>query len=148
MTLDQPVARFNVLVEDTAATLQGDALDRMGSQSIEGTNFVRFARNDVGLGAHVVVAFSRSAAGLTSWWWLVVGLAGAAMVGGLLVAWRRARPVPASAIPADADTLAAQIAALDAAFESCADATPADRDAYQQRRADLKSRLQDMLARR
>jgi hypothetical protein len=148
LILDQPVARFNVLVEDTTATLQGDALDRMGSQSIEGTNFVRFARNDVGVGAHVVVAFSRSAAGLASWWWLVVGLAAAAMFGGLVVAWRRTRPVPASVIPADADTLAAQIAALDEAFEQRPEATPAERDAYQRRRADLKSRLQDMLSRR
>jgi hypothetical protein len=148
MTLDQAVARFNVLVEDTAATLEGDALDRMGSQSIEGTNFVRFARNDVRPGAHVVVVFSRGAAGLTSWWWLVVGMAAAALFGSLVVAWRRTRPIPGSVIPADADTLAAQIAALDVAFEGRTDATPADRDTYQRRRAELKAHLEQLLLHR
>jgi hypothetical protein len=146
MTLDQPVARFNVLAEDTAATLEGDALDRMGGQSIEGTSFVRFAKNDVGPGVHVVVAFTRGAASLASWWWLVVGLAAAAMLGGLLVVWRRTRLVPASMIPADADTLAAQIAALDEAAEQRPEATAAERDAYQRRRAELKARLEDLLS--
>ena len=145
MTLDQPVARFNVLVEDTAAALEGGALDRMGSQSIEGTNFVRFARNDVASGAHVVVVFSRAAAGVASWWWLVVGIAGAAMAGGLVLAWRRTQPAPVTTLPTDPDALAAQIAALDTAFENRTDATPADRDAYQRRRAELKARLEETL---
>jgi len=148
MTLDQPVARFNVLVEDTAATLEGSALDRMGSQAIEGTNFVRFARNDVASGAHVVVVWSRGGAGVGSWWWLVVGMAAAAMSGALVLAWRRTRPAPAAAVPADPEAIAAQIAAMDAAFEGRSDATGADRDAYQRRRAELKSRLEQLLLHR
>ncbi len=106
---------------------------------------VRFARNDVASGAHVVVVFSRAAAGVASWWWLVVGMAGAAMAGGLVLAWRRSQPAPVTTLPADPDALAAQIAALDTAFENRTDATPADRDAYQRRRAELKARLEEIL---
>jgi outer membrane murein-binding lipoprotein Lpp len=148
LTLDQPVARFNVLVEDTAATLEGDALDRMGSQSIEGTNFVRFARNDVGSGTHVVVTFPRGTPELAAWWWLVVGMAAAAMFGGLIAVWRRTRPAPVSVVASDAATLAAQIAALDEAFEQRPEATSAERDAYQRRRAELKAHLEQLLLHR
>ncbi len=148
LTLDQPVARFNVLVEDSSAALEGTALDRMGAESIEGTSFVRFAKSDLASGAHVVVAFSRAATAPASWWWLVVGLAGAALLGGLVLAWRRTRPAPATSVPADPDALAAQIAALDAAFESRTDATASERGAYQRRRAELKARLETLLTRR
>jgi hypothetical protein len=75
-------------------------------------------------------------------------MAAAALFGGLVVAWRRTRPVPASVTPTDAGTVAAQIAAMDQAFESHPDATPADRDAYQRRRAQLKAHLEELLARR
>ena len=147
MTLDQPVIRFNVLVEDTAARLEGGALDRMGSQSIEGTNFARFARNDLASGAHVVVVFSRGAESLANWWWLVVGMAAAALAAGLVFAWRRTGPVPAAVLPANPDVIAAEIAAMDAAFETRTEATPSDRAAYQRRRAELKSRLEALLSR-
>ncbi len=148
LTLDQPVARFNVLVEDSAATLEGGALERMGNESIEGTSFVRFARNDLAAGRRVVVVLSRTAPGVGIWWWLVPALAAAALAGGLVLVWRRTLPSPAIGVPANPDAIAAQIAALDAAFESRPDAAPAERGAYQRRRAELKARLEDLLARR
>lgn len=148
LRVDQPMERLNVLVEDSAATLVGDALDRLGSETIEGTSFVRFARNDVPAGAHVVVNFPGAGFSAGNYWWLVVGLAGAALLGGLVLAWRRTLPTAATAVPADPEVLAAEIAALDAAFEQRAEATPEERAAFQRRRAALKARLEELLSRR
>ncbi len=147
LTLDQPIARFNVLVEDSAATVEGRALERVGSEMIEGTSFVRFTKNDLGSGARVVVQFSGSAPGAADWWWLIVGLAGAALAAGLAWAWRRTQPAAATGAPDDPEALAAQIAALDTAFESRTEATAQERGAYQRRRAELKARLEALLAR-
>ena len=52
-----------------------------------------------------------------------------------------------SAAGADPDRLAAEIAALDAAFEARGGATAAERAAYERRRAELKARLEELLAR-
>ena len=148
LTVDQPVARLNVLVEDSAATSAGDALERVGSEMIEGTSFVRFARNEVAAGAHVLVQFPRARFSAGNLWWLVVGFAGAALAAGLVLVWRRTLPAAAEAGPADPNLLAAEIAALDAAFEQRPDATSEERAAYQRRRATLKARLEELLSRR
>ncbi len=145
--VDQPMERLNVLVDDSAATLVGDALERVGSETIEGTSFVRFARNDVAAGAHVLVRFPRAGFSAGSLWWLVVGLAGAALAAGLVLAWRRTLPV-ISPLPGDPNVIAAEIAALDAAFENRADVTPEERAAYQRRRSALKAGLEELLSRR
>lgn len=147
LTLDQPVTRFNLLVEDSGATVEGGALERVGSELIEETSFVRFAKNDVGPGTHVVVRFSGSTSGAGSWWWLIVGLAGAAMAAGMAWAWRRTLPSAATGVPADPEVVAAQIAALDAAFEGRTNATAPERSAYQRHRAELKAQLESLLAR-
>lgn len=147
LMVDQPVERLNVLVEDSAATLAGDALERMGNETIEGASFVRFARNDVAPGAHVLVRFPRAGFSAGSLWWVVVGLAGAGLATGLVLAWRRTQPAVATALPADPNLIAAEIAALDAAFEQRPDPTPEDRAAYQRRRAVLIARLEELLSR-
>lgn len=146
LPLDQAVGRVNLLVEDSAATLEGDALDRMGAELIEGVSFQRFARSDVAAGTPVSLRFARGRFAPASLWWVVVSLAGLVLLSGLMLVWRRTR-VPADLGPASSDpaVLAAQIAALDAVFEARADPSPADRKAYQRRREWLKSRLQDLL---
>lgn len=148
LTADQPMARLNVLVEDSTAELAGDALERVGSEMIEGTSFVRFAGNDVPAGARVLIRFPRGTFSPGSLWWLVVGSAGAALLAGLVLVWRRTLPAAAAtALPADPQVLAAEIAALDIAFEQRTDATSQERAAFQRRRAALKARLEELLSR-
>ena len=61
----------------------------------------------------------------------------------------RTRPrAPVGVASADPDALAVQIAALDAAFEARPDATAAERAGYQQRRAELKAHLEELLSHR
>ncbi|MBI2404069.1 MAG: hypothetical protein HYV20_15300 [Gemmatimonadetes bacterium] len=147
LTVDQPIARLNLLVEDSAAQLVGDALERVESEMIEGTSFVRFAGNDVVAGAHVLVQFPRGRFSLGNLWWVVVALAGAALAAGLVLAWRRTLPAAASPLPGNPNVIAAEIAALDAAFEQRPEATPEERAAFQRRRAALKARLEELLSR-
>ena len=61
---------------------------------------------------------------------------------------RRTLEVLAAVRGADPDALAVQIAALDAAFEARPDATAAERAGYQQRRAELKAHLEELLSHR
>ena len=148
LPLDQPIERLNLLVEDSAATLVGDALDRLGSETIEGTTFERFAKTDLVPGARVLVRFPRAGVSAGNLWWLVVGLAGLGLAAGLVLAWRRTLPAAATPLPSDPNLLAAEIAALDAAFEQRPDATSDERSAYQRRRAMLKERLEELLSQR
>ena len=148
LRVDHPVTRFDVLAEESGATLEGDALEALGSETIEGMSFVRFARSDLAAGTRVVVNFPRGAFVLGRYWWVLIGLAGVALAAGLVAAWRRSGPVAAGAVPTDANALAAEIAALDIAFEQRPDASTEERAAYQRRRAALKACLEELLSRR
>jgi hypothetical protein len=148
LRVDQPIARLNVLAEESGTTLEGDALETMGTETMEGTSFIRFARNDVAAGTRVVVTFPRGALSPGRYWWVVIGLAGLALGAGLVAAWRRTAPAAVGVVSSDPNVIAAEIAALDAAFEDRADAPPEERAAYQRRRATLKARLEELLSRR
>jgi len=142
----QPVRRMNVLVEDSTAVLESGGLSRVGDENIQGESFLRFARENVPAGTDVAVRFASRHVGLAGMWWLIVGAAATILGAGLVLAWQKTRPpVLASAAGADPDALAAEIAALDTAFEARGDATAAERAAYQRRRADLKARLEEVL---
>ncbi len=148
LRLDQPVSRMNVLVEDSTAALEGGGLKSVGSENIQGESFLRFTRDDVPAGTSIAVRFGRRHLGLAGLWWLIIGAAATILGAGLVLAWRKTRPpVLAGAASADPDVLAAEIAALDAAFEARGDATAAERAGYERRRAELKARLEDLLAR-
>jgi hypothetical protein len=148
LPVDQLVGRLNLLVEDSSGALEGSGLARAESEVLEGVKFARFTKDSVLPGTPVSVRLAASSFAAGSLWWIVVGLSGLALAAGLLLAWRRTREAtrlaPASADP---ELLAAQIAALDAAFEGRKAATTAERSAYQRRRALLKSRLEELLSR-
>lgn len=142
LRVDQLVGRLNLLVEDSAAALESGGLDRVESEVIEGVKFARFTKDKVLPGTRVSVRLAPAGFVAGSLWWIVVALSALALAAGLLVAWRRTRETirlaPASSDP---ELLAAQIAALDAAFEGRTDAR------YQRQRALLKSRLEELLRR-
>lgn len=148
LTLDQPVGRFNLLLEDSAASVSGAGLQRMGTETLEGRRFQRFARDDAPAGTQLAVSLPGAGWQVARLWWLVVGLAAAALGAGLVAAWRKTRPVPVPTAGRDPSVLAAQIAALDATFAAGEPATEAARLAYQRRRAALKAELEARLAER
>ncbi len=136
--IDQNVGRLSLLVEDTLATLVDPTLVPGGREGLEGSVFVRFGRDSVAAGTPVAVRFSTVPTSVTDWWWVVVALVALTLTGTLVWWWRSSAGFESD----DPQTLAAQIAALDAAFDG------RETDAYRRRRAEWKRRLTDALARR
>ncbi len=134
--LAQPVARFNVLLEDTTATVEGP-LEARGVEELDDLVFRRYAADAIAAGAPVDVRFAQPPFRVADLWWLLVPVAALALFGGLYLWWRRT----GGAIGADdPDVLAARIAALDEQYAG------ADDESYRKRRAVLKARLQAALS--
>jgi len=139
--IDQPIGRVSILLGDSAATIVGPSMPLLGVEDLGGTPLRRFGADSVAAGTALSIRFPRRARTAGSLLvWLLVPLAGAAMVGVILVWWRRS----AGGLPAtdDPTSLAAEIAALDAAWNGREDAE------YERRRAELKRRLEAALASR
>jgi len=142
--VDQPTARLEVLVEGANATADG-SLEAAEPMEIENRTFSRFAAGPLAAGVAPAVRLNGPSG--RGPWWIAVVLAGVVMAGAMVMAIRR-RPsaTPDRAVPAETDespdTLIAAIVALDARYEHRrAEVSPAEWAEYQQRRADLKSRL-------
>ncbi|HEX2781428.1 MAG TPA: hypothetical protein VHM30_18135 [Gemmatimonadaceae bacterium] len=145
---------LEVLIEDPAGTATGAGLGEVDPVNVDGRRFRRFTARDVEPNAVFRIAIAGDSAIPRRYYIMIVALAlGAAML--LVLArstWRRGRArAPVRSEPAwanDPDALARRIAALDAEFERVP--TPSDeaRETYELRRADLKARLADALARR
>jgi hypothetical protein len=148
LVLDQPVERFNLLIEDSLAAVGGGGLERLGTETIEGQAFQRFARTNLAAGTQISIALPSPGWQAARLWWLVVGLAGSILAAGLVIAWRTtrpARPALGGIAARDPSVLAAQIAALDAAFAAHPGAGEAARAAYEHQRAALKAALEALL---
>lgn len=140
--IDQPIERFNVLLEDTAAAVEGPVI-LQGMEELEQLSFRRYAAQNIGAQTNVTVRFVTTSSTPSELWWIIVPLVVLTLVIGFLAWWRRTGSLPVSASPStDPDTLAAQIAALDKAFEARSD----DPD-YRERRAALKRLLVEVLRR-
>ncbi len=135
---DQPVGRVNVMLEDTTATVEGP-VTLSGVEELERLLVRRYEGEKIAGGA-VVVRFGQAPFSPAAYWWVPVLIAALAMAGSLVWWWRRTQAAPVAAD--DPQVLAAQIAALDAAF------TDVDSDEYRRRRAELKDRLSRVLKER
>lgn len=136
--IDQPINRLAVLLEEGAATVESGDLAATGLVDLGGTPVRRFEAQDLQAGAAVTIQFPRSFAPTTAVLWFVVPL----IALGFMVVfyrWRQRQPAPERAADDDPASLAAEIAALDAAHAN------AQTVAYRKRRAELKSRLQRAL---
>jgi hypothetical protein len=132
--IDQPVARLNVLLEDTTAVVAGPVIPA-GWESLQGAPFRRFAGDTVTAGQTVTVRFTAAGgppADIVMW--VLVPLAAIVLGGVLLRWWRLDRGAAAPAVD-DPRALAAEIAALDSRYAGRED------EAYHAERAKLKSRL-------
>jgi hypothetical protein len=141
--LDQPVARMNVLAQDSSATLSGAGLVAEGWSDLEGLRLQRWTGFDLAAGTRIVLALP---AGRPSLDWAVVVVAALAAVGmtaGFAWWWRRHGSAAPGATAADPGALARQIAALDREYAG----RETDED-YRLQRATLKAQLAAMLAKR
>jgi hypothetical protein len=139
--IDQPIGRVSILLGDSAATVAGASVPLLGVEELGGTPLRRFGADSVAAGTPVSIRFPRRPRPAGSLLvWLLVPLTAAAMVVVILV-WRR-RSAGAPVASADPATLAAEIAALDAAWKGSEDAE------YRRRRAELMQRLEAALASR
>lgn len=161
--IDQPTARLEVLVEDTRANASGAALEGGDPLQLQGRTFRHFSSARVVRGETATITFGapQSHANLA---WMAIALSALLLAsGGWLAARRRAlaggpaAPAAArAAAGADAggaepgrDALLRQIVALDERFASRqAQTPPAEWAEYQTKRAALKARIAEGLARR
>lgn len=145
---------LEVLVEDSLGVASGAGLSEVDPVNVDGRHFRRFTARDVAPSsvARVVIAtpprISRGS------FIAIVALAlGAAMLVVLArTTWRGRRTTMVGeyepAWARDPDALARRIATLDRDFERDASPTPEARETYELRRAELKARLADAIARR
>ncbi len=144
-TAENYIDRLNVLLEEDEAMVAGPAFRFVGLDSLGESSFNRYAAGGVEPGAVVTLSLPRPPRAprvlsgavvlLTAvvfvaafWWWM----------------GKRRNPAVARVV---SDDLARQIAALDRAFENKgANVTTEERAIYEQRRAELKARLSEVLA--
>lgn len=133
LSLDQPVARLNVLAEDTAARLISGPLEPAGIAELELARFARFTGNALEPGTSVVLELDSAPFSPASWWWLIVVAAGIVLAAVLL---RLNRAVPSAA------SLEVQLKAIEQVLaEPPAGLSAAELAAYRKRRAQLQERL-------
>lgn len=145
--VDQPLGRFQVLIEDPAVEMLGGPLRAEGPEFMEDVRFMRFDATDVPGGADASFRLSGRSMSLSVLLWIILGLSAFAMAV-VFTVWVR-RPPGAARHASDSDTLAAQIAALDEGFAAKgASPSDAERVRYEQERNLLKTELTGALARR
>lgn len=146
---------LEVLIEDSLGVATGAGLSEVDPVSVDGRRFRRFTARDVAPTSVFRIEIARPSRLSRSAFIAIVALAlGAAMLVVLArTTWRRGgrgggagEYEPAWA--RDPDALARRIAALDAEFERNPAPSPEARETYELKRADLKSRLADAIARR
>lgn len=150
IALDADVPVMEVLVEDPRGTAVGAGLAEVDPVQVDGRPFKRFLGQDLKAPTTLTLtAPGESGSGSSLRVLLVVTAVGAAMLLGLGMAFmrrgpsafaRRREPTP--------EALAAEIAALDAAFEQVANPTEEQKAEHYLQRAQLKGRLSAVLAKR
>jgi hypothetical protein len=145
---------LEVLIEDSLGVASGAGLVEVDPVNVDGRHFRRFTARDVAPSSVVRVVIATPSRISRGAFIAIVALAlGAAMLVVLARStWRgrRARGGAPYEPPwaSDPDALARRIASLDAEFERAASPTPEARETYELKRADLKARLADAIARR
>lgn len=141
---------MEVLVENPRGSAVGAELVEVEPVSVEGRPFKRFlAQNVVGPTTAVISSPRATAATRRMRVLLVVVGIGASMLLGLGMAFARKGPKAfARTREARPEALAAQVAALDAAFEAIASPTEEQKAEHYLKRAQLKGRLSAALAKR
>ena len=149
--IERPTELFEVLLEEPDGRATGAGLAAQGPVEAEGRTFQRFLAQGAPANAVATVTIEDRGGSSRTLYILLVALAvGVAMLIGLARAFTRR--ASSTVVPRlgddDPDVLARQIAALDATYEADGAKDDAARAAYEERRARLKERLSNALARR
>ena len=146
---------LEVLIEDSLGVAVGAALSEVDPVKVDTRRFRRFTARDVSPTSVIRIEIATPSRLSRGAFIAIVALAlGAAMLVVLArTTWRRGggSATTAQYEPAwarDPDALARRIAALDAEFEGVVSPAPEARETYELKRADLKARLADAIARR
>jgi hypothetical protein len=150
VALETDVPVMEVLVEDPRGTATGGGLTEVDPVQVDGRPFKRFLAQDLKAPATLTVrAPGEDTAGAKGRVWAIVTAVGALMLLGLgLAVMRRGSPPHARRRDATPEVLAAEIAALDAAFEALTAPSEEQKADHDLKRAQLKSRLSAVLAKR
>jgi hypothetical protein len=147
MPIDQRMERILVLFEDTTATVSQGPVTRRGVQVFSDRQFAVFDGTAPAPDGWMVFEFGKQGVSSKFVTVMVVGIVAAALLFAMPFLLRR-RPVMVVAPPADTpEALARAIASLDADHDAQPGRSPADEEAYRQRRAMLKEQLANALAR-
>ncbi len=145
------LAELEVLLEDTAATVDGARLAEVEAVAGEGGAFRRFAAEDVPASAVFRVTVPVPARDMTTVYVIaVLVVVGLVMLMALGRSMRRPARTPLGwngATGPGSDELARRIAALDASFQRRRNPTPEERGEYERTRGGLKTMLADAIAR-
>ncbi|MBI4420926.1 MAG: hypothetical protein HY560_08885 [Gemmatimonadetes bacterium] len=136
---DQPTGELDLMVADTTAQVVRGPLQALGIVSFENGRYLRLEGKDLSAGAPIVIRLASRPLAPGDLWWVIVAISALALIGGFVV-WRRADLAGGGLT--DAEWLAAQIAALDAAPSG------GDAAARQRRRDELMARLSAALENR
>lgn len=150
VSVDADVPVMEVLVEDPRGSAIGGTLTEVDPVQVEGRPFKRFLAQELKAPATITVSAPGGAGDASSIrLLLVVTAVGAAMLLGLGMAFMRRGPEAfARRREQTPEALAAEIAALDAAYEGLAQPTEAQKAEHYLKRAQLKGRLSAALAKR
>lgn len=147
--VETPVALLEVLVESPGADARGARLVPDDPVEIEGRPFRRFQAQEVDAAQTITVSLPAESGAPANRVLVIVTLVGGAMAIALLLALRRALTTPRARRSAeDAEAIALEIAARDAAFERRVAPSDAERAEHAVARRALKDRLDDVLAKR
>ena len=149
--VERPTAVFEILVQEPTARVQAPSLREMAPVSTEGRVFRRFLAQDLSAGAVVRIDMPRLVGVERERVYTGVAIALlAAMAISLVFAARRSVPrravVNDPPVEAPSRALVRAIAELDAEFERHPEHDDTAREAYQAKRASLKSQLAALLA--
>jgi hypothetical protein len=137
LPVDDSIGILGIMIADTLATVAPGRVTALGVTSFENVPYLRLEASDVSPGPPLTIRLSRRPRSAADFWWVVVALAAAGMAGAFTL-WSRAHRARAGL--SDAEVLALQVAALDAAL-----ATGENAD-WRARRGELATRLRGTLA--
>jgi hypothetical protein len=149
LLVESAVPVLEVLIEDPNGTAEGAGLVSVDPVNVEGRPFRRFLAQDVAAAQTIRITAPTSGSATNLRLMLIVTAIGAAMLFGLGAAFLRRGPSAfVRARASDPESLAVEIAALDARFESIATPSEQQKAEHYLARAHLKGRLADALAKR
>jgi hypothetical protein len=150
--LEQGATVLELLLEEPKAQARGATLKPVAPATIERRVFQRYLGADAPAGAAIDIEVPVvQAAQNVHVYWEIAGALAALMAAGLVAWYARARrrsalaPKSRAPVPDAAETLAREIASLDAEFERAGAADDSARAAYEERRRALKRELASAL---